>query len=91
MPTCVSSADTEPSCVRDTLMAFAMPKSVTTAAPPDSRMFSGLMSRCTTPSACAYASARATSRRIPVDSANVSGPPFAIRPRSDSPFTNGIV
>ena len=27
-----------------------MPKSVTTAAPPESSMFSGLMSRCTTPS-----------------------------------------
>ena len=37
--------------VREALIAFAMPKSVTTAAPPESRMFSGLMSRCTTPCA----------------------------------------
>ena len=38
-----------------------------------------------------YASARATSRSMPVDSAMVSGVPFAIRMRRDSPFTNGIV
>ena len=40
-----------PSAVRSMRpRAFAIPKSVTTAVPPDSRMFSGLMSRCTTPS-----------------------------------------
>ncbi len=33
--------------------ARAMPKSATTALPPESRMFSGLMSRCTTPRLCA--------------------------------------
>src|SRR5213079_1237917 len=41
--------------------ACAMPKSATTAVPPDSKMFSGLMSRCTTPWLWAYASAPATS------------------------------
>ena len=35
------------------LNARAMPKSATTALPPDSMMFSGLMSRCTTPWLCA--------------------------------------
>ncbi len=51
------------------LTALAMPKSVTMAAPPASMMLSGLMSRCTTPRSCAYASARATSRRMPMHSA----------------------
>ena len=31
------------------MSALATPKSVTTAAPPDRRTLSGLMSRCTTP------------------------------------------
>src|SRR5688572_101571 len=35
-----------------------MPKSVTTAAPPESITLSDLMSRCTTPCSWAYASAR---------------------------------
>ncbi len=47
-----------PVCVRccpppAALTARAIPKSVTTAVPPDSMMFSGLMSRCTTPWLCA--------------------------------------
>ena len=37
------------------LTARAIPKSATTACPLWSRMFSGLMSRCTTPWRCAYA------------------------------------
>ena len=49
LPTCVSvpSADVGagPSMVRAALIAFAMPKSVTTAVPADSRMLSGLISR----------------------------------------------
>jgi hypothetical protein len=40
---------------------WAIPKSATRACPPCSRMFSGLMSRCTTPRPCAYESASATS------------------------------
>ena len=71
-------------------MAFAMPKSVTTAAPPAMRTLSGLMSRCTTPRWCAYASARVTSRRIPITSVTASGPRPS-RARSDSPSTKGIV
>ena len=35
--------------VRAALIAFAMPKSVTTAEPPERRTLSGLMSRWTTP------------------------------------------
>jgi hypothetical protein len=35
------------------LIARAMPKSASTAWPPEKRMFSGLMSRCTTPRSCA--------------------------------------
>jgi hypothetical protein len=38
---------------RASLIAFAMPKSVTTAVPPESRTLSGLMSRWTTPRSCA--------------------------------------
>ena len=57
LPACVSVPSLAlagvPSCVRAALMALAMPKSVTTAVPADSKMLSGLMSRCTTPSPCA--------------------------------------
>ncbi len=51
VPTCVSVAPPTP--VRAALMAFAMPKSVTTAVPPESSTLSGLMSRWTTPRWCA--------------------------------------
>jgi len=88
VPICVSAA--LPELVRDALMALAMPKSVTTAAPPEMSTLSGLMSRCTTPRACAYASARDTSRRMLTTSLTASGP-RASRSRSDSPSTNGIV
>jgi hypothetical protein len=76
--------------VREALMAFAIPKSVTTAVPPDRSTLSGLMSRCTTPRACAYASALATSRNTPITSMIASGP-RASRARRDSPSTKGIV
>ena len=52
-------------------------------------MLSGLMSRCTTPSLCAYPSAFATSPRMPTISA-IESDPAAIRSWSDWPFTNGI-
>src|SRR5436305_1166207 len=52
VPICVSVAP--PDSVRDAEMAFAMPKSVTTAAPPDSSTLSGLMSRWTMPRSWAY-------------------------------------
>ena len=42
-----------PAFSRAASMAFAMPKSETTAVPPDRRMLSGLMSRCTMPAPCA--------------------------------------
>ena len=45
--------------------ALATPKSVTSACPRDSMMFSGLMSPCTIPAPCASSSAPATSRAIP--------------------------
>lgn len=44
--------------------AFAIPKSVTTAVPPEIRMLSGLISRWTMPRACANTSARPTSRKM---------------------------
>ena len=51
VPTCVSVAPGAD--VRAALIAFAMPKSVTTAVPPERSTLSGLMSRCTTPRWCA--------------------------------------
>src|SRR5213083_2715386 len=45
-------------------IARAIPKSATTASPPDNRMFSGLMSRCTTSWLWAWLKAVATSRAI---------------------------
>ena len=89
MPDCVNVAP--PPIVRDADNAFAMPKSVTTAVPCESSTLSGLMSRCTTPRACAYDSARATSRRMPTHAAIVSAGVVPSRVRSDSPCTNGIV
>ena len=88
VPICVSVAP--PDEVRAALMAFAMPKSVTTATPPEMSTLSGLMSRCTTPRWCAYASAFDTSRRMPITSGTASGPRER-RERSDSPSTKGIV
>ena len=42
-----------PLCEPGPAIAFAMPKSASSAFVPDRKMFSGLMSRCTTP--CAWA------------------------------------
>jgi hypothetical protein len=47
VPICVRVAEPEP--VRAALIAFAMPKSVTTAVPPERSTLSGLMSRWTMP------------------------------------------
>ena len=88
MPICVS---VPPGASRDAERAFAMPKSVTTAVPPESRTLSGLMSRCTTPRPCANSSARAMSRRMLMTSASDSAAPASSRARSDSPSTKGIV
>ena len=75
----------------DSWMARAIPKSATTACPPVSRMFSGLMSRWMTPCACAYPSAAATSRAMPSASSTGSCFSRARRARSDSPSTYGMV
>ena len=72
------------------LSARAMPKSATTAVPPESMMFSGLMSRCTTPWLCAYASAPATSAVIRRVSSSDSCFSRSRRSRSDSPSTYGM-
>ena len=72
-------------------MAFAIPKSVTVAEPPEISTLSGLMSRWTMPRSCAYASARATSCRRLTASVIESAPARESRARSDSPSTNGIV
>ena len=87
-PACVIEAFDALLCAAEN--AFAMPKSATTAAPPDMRMLSGLMSRCTTPCACAYCNARATSRSTLSASVIGSGPSRARRSRSDGPDSNGI-
>ena len=91
LPAWVSVTLSDPSWVREALIALAMPKSVTTAAPPESRMFSGLMSRWITPSPWAKASARATSRSRLTASPRGSRAPVASRARNDSPRTNGMV
>ena len=59
-------SDVMPPCsaLLDALNAFATPKSVTIALPPESSTLSGLMSRCTMPCSCAYASADAISRSM---------------------------
>ena len=72
------------------LTASAMPKSATSAAPSCSRMFSGLMSRCTTPRLCAYSSALATSRARRTDSSTGSCFSRVRRLRRVSPSTYGI-
>ena len=56
------------------------------AYPPESRMLSGFMSRCTMPRECAYASADATSRSQRRLSCS-GGVPDASRLRNDSPST----
>ena len=58
---------------------------------PDNRMLSGLMSRWTMPSPCAYASARTTSRTMLTPSDSGIFAPAVKRARNDTPRTNGIV
>ena len=86
-------SDVMPPCsaLLDALNAFATPKSVTIALPPESSTLSGLMSRCTMPCSCAYASADAISRSMRMAWLTGSSPCRARRTRSDSPSTNGIV
>ena len=70
--------------------ARAMPKSATTARPDCSRMFSGLMSRCTTPFEWASDKASATSCAMRSASAIGSWRSRSSRARSVSPVTSGI-
>ena len=72
------------------LSALATPKSITRAWAPAIRMFSGLMSRCTTPRVRAYSRASATSRMMRTASSIGSAPPLASLSRSDAPSTKGI-
>ena len=72
--------------------ASLTPKSVTTATPPDTITFSGLMSRWTIPSFCAHtlsadpAMSRSTWYRL-IDWEPPSAPPFAMRSRNEFPFS----
>jgi hypothetical protein len=76
---------------RDAASALATPKSVTSAIPPVTSTFSGLMSRWTTPFSCAYANALAISRSNRVASVTGISPVLASRARSVSPSTSGMV
>ena len=73
--------------VADFGIARAIPKSATTACPAEMRMFSGLMSRWTTPCSWAYSRASATSRAMVRASSTGSSCSRASRSRSDSPST----
>ncbi len=80
-----------PLCVRTSeLFIRAMPKSMIFACPsPTSMMLPGLMSRCTTPRACATASAEATWPAM--SSASSSGSaPCAMRSRNSTPCSSSI-
>src|SRR5688572_24197513 len=83
-------SDVRPEALPDSLTALATPKSVTRAWPRLTITLSGLMSRCTTPCSCAYASASVTSRSNRTASATGSSPSRASFARSDSPSMNGI-
>ena len=67
------------------LIAFAMPKSATIGWPWEKRMFSGLMSRCSTPMRWAYDSAPATGSPIASASWRESGRRCSSCWRSDAP------
>ena len=88
VPTCVSVPAMVPlaavdGSAREAASAFAMPESVAAAAPPVSSTFSGLMSRCTTPCASAWAMARAASRSTAAAS-RIGNGPAVIRPRNSA-------
>src|SRR5687768_15769247 len=54
-------------------------------------MLSGLMSRCTTPFSCAYASASATARPMRTTSVGVNAPLCSKRSQTLAPWTYGMV
>ncbi len=76
--------------------ARAMPKSSTFTPPPDSMMLAGLMSRCTSPAACAASSASHTAAAIAAASPAGSIPASSrtwrrVRPATSSITINGVV
>ena len=73
-----------------TVTARAIPKSATTARPPLSRMFSGLMSRWTMPSSWATASASATWVVIEMASSSGSCRSRSSRSPERLPLMNGM-
>ena len=87
----VPSAKPAEVSVPDSVSALAIPKSATTACRLERRMFSGLMSRCTTPCSCANSSASSTSSSTRTAACTGSTPSRAIRARSVSPVTYGII
>ncbi len=71
--------------------ARAMPKSRTlTSPPPVSTMFAGLMSRCTSPAACATSSASQTAAAMRTASPSGSGPAWSRTCRRVGPTTSSI-
>ena len=76
--------------------ARAMPKSSTLTWPSASTMFAGLMSRCTSPAACATSSASHTAAAMPTASPAASIPASSrtwrrVRPATSSITRNGVV
>lgn len=71
---------------------WAMPKSVSTARPPGAsrRTFAGLMSRCSTPAACAVRSAPTNAIPIRAASATSTGPVRESRSARDPPSTSSM-
>ena len=75
--------------------ARAMPKSRTLTSPPASTMFAGVMSRCTSPAACATSSASQTPAAIRAASPAGSVPALSrtwrrVRPATSSITMNGV-
>ena len=70
--------------------ARAMPKSRTFTWPPDSTMLAGLMSRCTSPAACAASRASHTAAAIAAPSAAGSGPTWSKTSRRVRPAASSI-
>ena len=75
--------------------ARAMPKSSTLTCPPASTTFAGVMSRCTSPAACATSSASQTSAAIRTASPAGSIPAWSrtcrrVRPSTSSITMNGV-
>ena len=82
---------TAPVCVSSDAPMRAMPKSATLTRPPASRIrLAGLMSRCTTPCACAWSSASRISPMMRATSGSGKRSPRSKQSRSSRPSTNSI-